>query len=129
MNLIYAFLLGLIEGITEFIPVSSTAHQLILQKLLNIPADNVMFAFIILIQIGPLVALIVYFWKDLWMLIKAFFARPFSTFENKLAWFIILATIPGALAGLLLIGFSSICITIGASIFIDFKSFLKGRPL
>jgi undecaprenyl-diphosphatase len=102
VNLFHAFLLGLIEGITEFIPVSSTAHQLIVQKLFNIPADNVMFAFIILIQIGPLVALIVYFWKDLWLLTRAFFARPFSTFENKLAWFIIIATIPGALAGVLL---------------------------
>jgi len=102
MNIIHAFLLGIIEGLTEFIPVSSTAHMLIVQKLLNIPSDDAMFAFLILVQIGPLVALIIYFWQDLWSLIKAFFAVPFSTEENKLVWYIIIATIPALLAGVLL---------------------------
>lgn len=102
MNLFYALLLGALEGLTEFIPVSSTAHLLIAQKLLNIPSDDAMFAFLVLVQIGPLAALIVYFWKDLWTLVKAFFAKPFSTPENKQAWFIIIATIPALLAGVLL---------------------------
>jgi undecaprenyl-diphosphatase len=61
-----------------------------------------MFAFLILVQIGPLVALIVYFWKDLRSLVKAFFAKPFSTPENRMAWFVIIATIPALLAGVLL---------------------------
>ncbi len=102
MNIFYALLLGIIEGLTEFIPVSSTAHMLIVQKILNIPSSNAMFAFLILVQIGPLVALLVYFWKDYWALIKAFFAQPFSTQENKMAWYIIIATIPALLAGVLL---------------------------
>jgi undecaprenyl-diphosphatase len=102
MNIIHAFLLGIIEGLTEFIPVSSTAHMLIVQKLFNLPSDTAMFAFLILVQIGPLAALLIYFWKELWSLVKAFFARPFSTLENKLAWFIIIATIPALLAGVLL---------------------------
>ncbi len=103
MNIFYAVLFGIIEGLTEFIPVSSTAHMLILEKLLNIsPQDPQMLAFLVLVQIGPLVALILYFWKDLWAYIKAFFARPFSTPENKMAWFIIIATIPALLAGFLL---------------------------
>ena len=102
MNIFYALLLGIIEGLTEFIPVSSTAHMLIVQKLLNIPSSDAMFAFLILVQIGPLVALIIYFWNDLWALVKAFFAMPFSTPENKQAWFIIIATVPALLAGVLL---------------------------
>src|SRR5215510_9250576 len=102
MTIIQSFLLGIIEGLTEFIPVSSTAHMLIVQKLLNIPSDDAMFAFLILVQIGPLVALIIYFWQDLWSLIKAFFAKPFSTEENKLVWYIIIATVPALLAGVLL---------------------------
>jgi undecaprenyl-diphosphatase len=102
MTITYAFLLGIIEGLTEFIPVSSTAHMLIAQKLLNIPSDDAMFAFLILVQIGPLIALIIYFWQDLWSLIKAFFAAPFSTEENKLVWYIIIATVPALLAGVLL---------------------------
>lgn len=102
MTIIYAFLLGIIEGLTEFIPVSSTAHMLIVQKLLNIPSNDIVTAFLILVQIGPLVALIIYFWNDLWMLLKAFFVKPLSTPENKLVWFIIIATIPALAAGALL---------------------------
>ena len=102
MNLIYSLLLGIIEGLTEFVPVSSTAHMLIVQKIFNIPSDPGMFAFLVLVQIGPLAALLIYFWKDYWSLIKAFFARPFSTQENKMAWYIIIATIPAGLAGVLL---------------------------
>jgi undecaprenyl-diphosphatase len=102
VNLLHAFLLGIVEGLSEFIPVSSTAHMLIVQKLFNIPSSDAMFAFLVLVQIGPLVALVVYFWKDLWALIVAFFARPFSTPENRLTWYIIIATIPALLAGVLL---------------------------
>jgi len=102
MNIFYGFLLGIIEGLTEFIPVSSTAHMLIVQKLFNLPADPGMFAFLVLVQLGPLLALLVYFWKDYWSLIKAFFARPFSSSENKMAWYIIIATIPAGIAGVLL---------------------------
>jgi undecaprenyl-diphosphatase len=102
VNLLHAFLLGIVEGLSEFIPVSSTAHMLIVQKLFNIPSSDAMFAFLVLVQLGPLAALIVYFWKDLWSLIVAFFSRPFSTPENKLAWYIIIATIPALLAGVLL---------------------------
>jgi undecaprenyl-diphosphatase len=102
MNVFYAFILGIVEGLAEFIPVSSTAHMLIVQRLFNIPSDNGMFAFLVLVQIGPLVALLLYFWKDYWALIKAFFARPFSSRENSMSWYIIIATIPALLAGFLL---------------------------
>jgi len=59
-------------------------------------------AFLVLVQIGPLLALIVYFWKDLWRLIKAFFAKPFSSTDNKLAWYIIIGTIPALIFGFIL---------------------------
>ena len=103
MNLFYAFLLGIIQGLTEFIPVSSTAHLLIAEHFLGMPASDVaVFAFTVLVQLGTTLALIVYFWKDLLALLKAFFAKPFSSQENKLAWFIIIATIPALVAGVLL---------------------------
>ncbi len=102
MTLFQSLLLGIIEGLTEFIPVSSTAHMLIVQKIFNIPSDPGIFAFLVLVQLGPLAALLVYFWKDYWSLIQAFFTKPFSTSENKMAWYIIIATIPAGLAGVLL---------------------------
>lgn len=103
MNILQAILLGIIQGLTEFIPVSSTAHLLIAENLLKIkPDDGAAFAFNVLVQLGTTLALVIYFWQDLLALLKAFFAKPFSTPENRLAWYIIIATIPALLAGVLL---------------------------
>jgi undecaprenyl-diphosphatase len=102
MNIFQSFLLGILQGLTEFIPVSSTAHLLIGQKILGIPSNAAMFSFLVLVQLGTILSLVVYFWKDLWTLIQAFFARPFSTPNNRLAWYIIIATIPALIFGYLL---------------------------
>ncbi len=102
MTILQSLLLGVVQGLTEFIPVSSTAHLLIGQRLLGIGANEAVFAFLVLVQMGTLLALIVYFWKDLWAIVRAFPARPFSTPLNRLGWFILIATLPALLAGLLL---------------------------
>jgi undecaprenyl-diphosphatase len=102
MNIFQSFLLGIVQGLTEFIPVSSTAHLLITQNLLKIPANDAMFSFLVIVQLGTILSLIVFYGKDLLGLVKAFFAKPFSTQENKLAWYIVIATIPALLAGYLL---------------------------
>jgi len=102
MSVVQSLLLGLIQGLTEFIPVSSTAHLLIGQRLLGLGANEAVFAFLVLVQMGTLLALIVYFWKDLWALVRAFPDRPFSTPLNRQGWFILIATVPALLAGLLL---------------------------
>ena len=102
LSLFQAFLLGIIQGLTEFIPVSSTAHLLIGQQILGIPSSELVFAFLVIIQIGTVLSLLILFWKDILALTRAFFAKPYSTSENKLAWNIIFATIPAALIGFLL---------------------------
>lgn len=102
MNMFQALLLGIIQGLTEFIPISSTAHLIIGQQLLGISSSEAMFSFLIIVQLGTIVSLVVTFWKDLLKLVKVFFTRPFSTPENKLGWYIIIATIPALLAGILL---------------------------
>ena len=102
MTIFQSFLLGIVQGLTEFIPVSSTAHLLISQTILKIPASNAMFSFLVIVQLGTIVSLIIFYWNDLLNLVKAFFAKPFSTEENKLAWYIIIATIPALIAGYLL---------------------------
>lgn len=107
MNFFHALLLGIIQGLTEFIPVSSTAHLLIGQKLLNIPSDDKTFAFMIIIQLGTVVALILYFWKDIWTIIKAFLQgimdkKPFEDYQARLGWLVIIATIPALVVGFFL---------------------------
>src|SRR5689334_14861025 len=107
MTLLHALLLGIIQGLTEFIPVSSTAHVLILGELLGIPADDRAFSFSVIIQLGTVLALIIFFWVDIWHIITAFFLgiknrKPFETLNARLGWLIIIASIPALTAGFLL---------------------------
>ena len=102
MTLFQSILLGIIQGLTEFIPVSSTAHLLIAQKALGIPADDAMFSFLIIVQLGTLLSLIVFYWKDLLGIAKATLDFRHSTPERNLGFYIIIATIPALLVGYLL---------------------------
>jgi undecaprenyl-diphosphatase len=70
--------------------------------ILGIPASDAMFSFLVIVQLGTLLSLVVYFRKDLLKLVMAFFTKPFSTPENKLGWYIIIASLPALLAGYLL---------------------------
>jgi undecaprenyl-diphosphatase len=117
MNLFHALLLGIIQGLTEFIPVSSTAHLLIGQTLLGLPASPAMFSFLVIVQLGTLVSLFVFYWKDLLKIAQAVLQFLLSLFKRRdpstslranltpdtlLGLYIILATIPALLAGYLL---------------------------
>jgi undecaprenyl-diphosphatase len=109
MTILQAILLGIIEGLTEFIPVSSTGQILVGQALMRIPPSEAMTAFLVIVQLGPLLALIVYFWKDLWdILLKTLKnlggVRDFNALPEhaRLGWYILLASIPALLIGFLL---------------------------
>jgi len=109
MTFVHAFLLGIIQGLTEFIPVSSTAHLLIGQTLLGLPANDAMFSFLVLVQIGTIVSLLIYFWKDLSSILVDTLKnlgglRDFKSLppNAKMGWYILIATVPALLAGYLL---------------------------
>jgi undecaprenyl-diphosphatase len=102
MTLLHAFLLGILQGLTEFIPVSSTAHLLIGQTLLGLPANDAMFSFLVIVQLGTLISLFAFYWKDLLSILKATFDFRRSTPERNLGISIIIATLPALLAGYLL---------------------------
>ena len=100
MTILQAIFLGVIQGLTEFIPVSSTAHLLIFEHYLGLNlSGQTALVFNVLIQLGTLLALIVYYREDLWAIVSAMFnaLRARHPFGNKLALlglYLILATIP-----------------------------------
>lgn len=108
MTVVQSILLGVIQGLTEFLPISSSGHLVIVPYLLGwqIPATDA-FIFDVLVQMATLVAVIVYFWNDLIAIAKALFLglknkSPMNTPLARLGWNLILATIPAGIIGLLL---------------------------
>lgn len=111
MTFIEAIILGLVQGLTEFLPISSTAHLTFAGKLMNLISDTdpeKWTAFIAVIQIGTLLSVVIYFWKDLIFILKNFlqdnwFNRvKFSqqSIDSKVGWYIIISTFPVVVIGL-----------------------------
>jgi len=106
MDIVHAIILGIVEGITEFLPVSSTGHLTIVEKLMGYQIDSTaMTAFTAIIQIGAILAAVVYFWKDIVRVASAWVVGLFNarkrTFDYRFGWYIILGSIPIAAVGLL----------------------------
>lgn len=104
MSLVTAIILGLIQGITEFLPISSSAHVQIAEALLGQNQSNAQLtAFIATIQLGTEAAVLLYFWKDIVRIVKAWGSSGFSrtpSQDAKLGWMVILGSIPVVIAGL-----------------------------
>jgi undecaprenyl-diphosphatase len=108
MSLLQALILGITQGLTEFIPVSSSAHLVLLPWVLGWRFDpQAAFLFDVLVQLGTLLAVVIYFWADLIDLasaaLRGMMARhPFSDPKARLAWLLLLASLPAAALGLAL---------------------------
>lgn len=107
MTLLEALVLGLIQGLTEFLPISSSAHVQIAQELMGISSLSKpqLTAFIATIQIGTEVAVVLYFAKTIAEVLKSWFRNALKPFrsqpsESKLGWFVILGSIPVVVLGL-----------------------------
>ena len=106
-----AAFIGLLQGLTEFIPISSSAHLELAPWLLGWEDDPLVgsLAFDVFLHLGTFVALVAYFWRDIVRLAIAFFASIFQRRiagdpDRRLAWLLALATVPGAALGYLLEG-------------------------
>lgn len=101
-----AIVLGIIEGITEFLPISSTGHLTIAEKLMGMPLDDEgLIAFTAIIQIGAIAAAIIYFWQDIQRVLIAWWRglwwkRARRQFDYKYGWAIIIGSVPIAVVGL-----------------------------
>ncbi|WP_329318912.1 undecaprenyl-diphosphate phosphatase [Streptomyces sp. NBC_01262] len=101
-----AAILGVVEGVTEFLPVSSTGHLKITEGLMDIPVDDkAVVAFTAVIQVGAIAAVLVYFFKDIVRIVTAWTRGLFNREERyhhdyKFGWWVIYATIPIVVVGL-----------------------------
>ena len=101
MTLFEIIILAIIQGIAEFLPVSSSAHLILPAELLGWQND---LAFDVAVHVGSLLAVMIYFREDIWRMSLAWFQSGFSkqqTDDSKLAWWVILATIPAVIFGFL----------------------------
>ncbi|OPX56650.1 undecaprenyl-diphosphatase [Oceanospirillum multiglobuliferum] len=103
MDWFQVVVLALVQGLTEFLPISSSAHLILPSQVLGWPDQGL--AFDVAVHVGTLLAVMLYFQRDLRLMITAWFASVFKgkhSSDSRLAWAVIIATIPAAVAGLVL---------------------------
>ena len=123
MSFLEALILGLVQGLTEFLPISSSAHVQIAQQLMGLSdlSRPELTAFIATIQLGTEIAVVAYFAVDIRKIVNAWFgwvAKPKSvmTSETKLGWLIIIGTLPVVLLGLAFRDFIENDVSIGDNV-------------
>lgn len=104
MSWFEAIVLGIVQGLTEFLPISSSAHLLVVPQLFGWPDPGA--AFTAVIQLGTMAAVLLFFWRDIVRIGSSWFRSLWTpslrgTFDARMGWYIIFGTIPIALAGLI----------------------------
>ncbi len=104
MDVLHAIILGIVQGLGEPLPISSSGHLILVPWLLGWPEHSLTFD--VALHGGTALAIILYFWRDWLLLTAAFFAslrdrNLTADYHRRLVWFIVVACIPGALAGVL----------------------------
>ncbi|MFW6184685.1 MAG: undecaprenyl-diphosphate phosphatase [Chloroflexota bacterium] len=108
MSIIEAIFIGIVQGATEFLPISSSGHTVLLPTLLDL--SNPGLSLIAVAHQGTLLAVVVYFFRDLWDILIAVLnglwrREPLGTPDARLGWYIALGSVPAAVAGLTMGGF------------------------
>jgi undecaprenyl-diphosphatase len=106
-DFVYSIILGIVEGITEFLPISSTGHLLVAAALLGFPTEALGVpnpkafrdTFTIFIQIGAILAVLIYYWRDLWGQLHKL---PTDRATQRFWLYVVIAFIPAAVIGFLL---------------------------
>ena len=108
MNIFQGIIIGIVQGLTEFLPVSSSAHRIFIQKLLGVESSLAFYTFL---HLGSLLAVLIYFRADIYKMIRAWLLSVgdilqhrfkegyYSDPYKRLSWYVILATIPVGIAG------------------------------
>ena len=104
MHTLSIVILGIIQGIAEFLPISSSAHLIIFRDIFGIGKfmnENMTLTFDISLHLGTLLAILLFFFKDFFTMLKDGFTKGIKTEEGRLLWYIAAATIPAGIVGVL----------------------------
>ena len=104
MEILSIIILGIIQGIAEFLPISSSAHLIIFRDLFGIGtglSESLNLTFDLALHFGTLLSIAVFFFKDFINMITKGFTKGIKADEGKILWYLVIATIPAAIAGLL----------------------------
>ncbi len=104
MSLFEVFILGVVQGLAEFLPISSSAHLIIFRDVFGIGssmASNLELSFDIALHLGTLLAIIVFFFHDFWNMFTKGITKGVKDKEGRIFWYIVVATIPAAIVGVL----------------------------
>lgn len=104
MGLFQALILGIVQGLTEFLPISSSGHLVLVPAALGWESPTLVYDAVV--HLATLVAVVTFFWKDLGHIIVAWWQglwnrQPLQEVESRIGWWVILGTVPGILAGVL----------------------------
>jgi undecaprenyl-diphosphatase len=106
MEFVNALILGLVQGLTEFLPISSSAHIRVIGEFLGVQGGDPGAAFTAIIQLGTELAVVVYFWRDIVRIVRSWFLAlfgkiPRSDPDARVGWLVILGSVPIVVLGLL----------------------------
>lgn len=105
LELLQAIILGIVQGLTEFLPVSSSGHLLLGQYFLGLDQDRFGLSFDVALHLGTLVAVVSFFWRDLLRMglafLRSFRHRDMMDRDQRMAYLVIASTVPAALVGFL----------------------------
>ncbi len=104
MKIIETIILGIVQGIAEFLPISSSAHLIIFRDVFGIGSfitGSMEMSFDIALHFGTFLAILVYFFKDFWKMFIKGFTKGCKDQNGKMMWMIVVATIPAAIMGVL----------------------------
>jgi undecaprenyl-diphosphatase len=104
MELLAAAVLGIVQGLTEFLPISSSAHLILVPWLFGWKSEGIVFD--VYVHVGTAVAILAYFWREWWTLAMEMIrglmtGQPFGNPQRKLGWYLIVGTVPAAVIGIL----------------------------
>ena len=104
LELIKAVIYGIVEGITEWLPVSSTGHLILLKNIMPMKvSDNFWNFFLVVVQLGAILAVVIYFWNKIWPFNTKVKGKSFIRYDVMQLWVkIIVACFPAAIVGILL---------------------------